>query len=131
VPIEITVLQVPHPYLEMIASGALTQQDLEDAVALAQDVAAKNGVWDVLNDSTAVTALPGTGALYWLGELVANLHDAPRLRVALVQSGFDRTPRMGDFWETTARNRMLDVRAFTDRPSAESWLAAGPGQASS
>ncbi|MCU0639600.1 MAG: hypothetical protein MUF59_07005 [Candidatus Krumholzibacteria bacterium] len=112
-------------YIELFYYGEFTISELDNSKIDANEILSRNGWRRVLVDVTTAHAYPATVDYF---DFASGLtEDAPgNIRLALIVR--EERKEIGRFFENVAVNRGLDVRCFTGREDAMSWLldAGGP-----
>lgn len=102
--------------VEVRSYGIVSREDIAASIAAVQDIAAAEGISNVLVDATEQESMPSIVDIY---ELFSN-HPGG-LRVAVVGT---KQPTAGDiqFAETVAVNRGIRIKVFPSRADTEKWL---------
>lgn len=109
-------------YLVVTFAGTLTPDELGAAVRATLAEMTRRGCFTLLADCTALAGGHSIVDLYYLVDVVVATGFAHKIKEAVVTSDLTDPPENVRFWETTARNRGIEVRAFTERAAAIAWL---------
>ena len=110
--------------LEIIYTGAVTEEDLADDRDIGERVCRKNGLQKVLVDCSEVHQAPPTVPLFDHGSLIARSPVLRRIRQAIVVP--EAIAKDAYFLETISHNRGVSMRFFTTRAEALKWLKESP-----
>jgi hypothetical protein len=109
--------------VETTYTGRVTPQDLEKAAIATLSLARENETNRYLGDCTG---LESGHSLVDLFDLVSSLNAGPvdrRSKEAILLPTSPDVAAEVQFYETTSRNRGLNVRVFRDRHDAIAWLS--------
>jgi alpha-D-ribose 1-methylphosphonate 5-phosphate C-P lyase len=113
--------EIKNNYLYAAASGKRSPRNNINLASSCLDACKKNNLNRVLLDLTGVTGKTNTFADYELAKLLESWGLGKIIiQAALVQNA-DILPA-GRFFETTSRNRNINVSVFTDKKNAEEWI---------
>lgn len=112
-------------------SGVLSPTELQEAVAATIASAREHGTLRLLGDCTWLEGGHSIVDLYGLGRMVESLPVPPGVHEAVVLPQLSAAAHDVQFWETTCRNRGLDVRVFQTLEGARAWLSQLKGSAKS
>lgn len=118
---------VNHPALEVVEVafvGAMTTEEVTAAAQASLSALAQAGTRLLLADCTQLDGGQSLADLYFLARDVQHLPGATSMCEAIVLPSLPGARSAVSFWETTALNSGLNVRAFTSRADALAWLAA-------
>jgi len=125
-----TQILVPEdlPSIEIRYTGVLSAEEVAESVREAVETARRTGRRRFLTDCTGLQGGHSLADLYQLAKEVQPAVATSGFREALLvpETGDDRNRERVLFWETTCRNRGLEVRTFTDRGLALEWLGTAP-----
>jgi hypothetical protein len=110
------------PIVETLYAGHLTSEELHAAVTASLQEAKTHRVTRLLSDCTTLEGGHNFADLFDLAENLQNDDFAFSLREAVLLPPTGPGVEMVKFYETTCRNRGLEVRIFTDRTQAIAWL---------
>lgn len=105
-----------------VYSGLITLPELRAAAAATIALARQNGTDRLLGDCVGLEGGHSIVDLYGLGQLIESIPGATGIHEALVLPQLAAAARDVQFWETTCRNRGIDVRVFRTMEEARSWL---------
>jgi hypothetical protein len=106
--------------LEVVySSGDVTREDLAEQRALVADAISKRALRKVLIDASALKSMPSVVTILDHNSAVSADSTLRKVKFAVVCGSFGIDER---FLETTGFNRGVQVRCFTSRDSALSWL---------
>lgn len=105
-----------------VYAGVITPAELHQAAAVTLSAAKDHRTRRLLGDCRALEGGHTIVDLYGLGELLATMPSAVGIREALVMPQLSAAARDVQFWETTCRNRGIDVRVFKSMTEAREWL---------
>lgn len=110
-----------HDVLEMTFDGCLDARELEASVKEALAVSRRSGTRRLLADCAGLESGPSVVDLYYLAALAAT--EGPEgWKDAIVRPRNPDAARDVAFWESTALNRGIDAKVFTEREAAMQWL---------
>lgn len=114
-----------------VYSGVIAPPDLQQAAAATLNLAREHGTRRLLGDCTTLEGGHSIVDLYGLGQLLESMPSAAGAHEALVMPQLSAAARDVQFWETTCRNRGIDVRVFKTMAEARDWLnqLAAPAKA--
>ncbi|NTW48334.1 MAG: hypothetical protein HGB19_01100 [Chlorobiales bacterium] len=109
--------------IETVYSGTLTINDLHENLKKTMDLSHKHRVTRFLADCTGMS--PGGSVLniYEFAKQLENIPEVYRLKEAIILPVLPDSAKDLTFFETTARNRGLNVRIFGNREDAITWLS--------
>jgi hypothetical protein len=112
--------------IETVYTGILSPAEFNQAVTATADAAAEHLSTRFLSDCTGLESGDQSATLdIWaLAEFLSSLPPGTFEREALLVPPGTRAGHDIRFYETTCRNRGLDVRIFSSRADALAWLAA-------
>ena len=124
-PFSATYLEECH-VVETVYAGALSPEEFNAAVAATADTAAEHLCTRFLSDCRELQAGDQSPTLdIWaLAEFLAKLPAGTFEREALLLPAAVTAVEDTRFYETTCRNRGLDVRVFSARDEALAWLVS-------
>ena len=109
-------------YINITASGTQTMENNIKLAADSVEACKKYKLSRVLIDIQGLSGQPGTLADYELAKLLTAWETAKTVtRAALVEKESDLPA--GRFFETTARNRGINLAVFSDPEKAEKWIS--------
>lgn len=111
-----------HALVEVVYAGVLGKAELEASVPLIQAAGLAHGTKRLLADCRTLEGGHSFGDLFFLAEAVSAAGIA--LREAVLLPTLASLGEHVAFWETTARNRGIEVSLFEDREAALRWLHA-------
>lgn len=121
--IEVIAPAEGHPFGEVRYSGLVTDEQVGESVAQLVGIASETGVWRVLTDCREMVWTPTLSDVSAAVDTIAQVV-APEYREALVLP-IDVSARVSaTHYVTVAANRRLDVRAFSTRDEAITWLTS-------
>ena len=114
--------------LEVQFSGSPDIEELKEAVLFSLNLCKINQLTRVLADCTGLVAANDDSILknYELGTFYESLRIELIMKEAIILPASERAASMMYFFETTARNRGFNVRAFLTRGEALVWLLEIP-----
>ena len=113
---------VEHDVIEVVYAGLLSASEFAESFPSIQAEGAAHGTRRLLADCRGVEGGHSFGDLFFLAEAVSAAGIA--LREAVLLPTLASLGEHVAFWETTARNRGLEVSLFEDREAALRWLHA-------
>lgn len=108
-------------------SGTVTRDELTAAAQSALDLSLEHGTNRVLTDCTTMQGGHSIADLYFHSDWLISVK-AYRMREAVLMPAAVAFNALVDFWQTTCRNRGLNVRVFDEPESARQWLGERPPQ---
>jgi hypothetical protein len=114
-----------HPDLGMVETvydGMLSGQDIAQAAQATMVQAQAAGSLLVLANCAGLQGGHTLADLYFLARDVQQMPTAQRFHEAVLLPTAPAARATAQFWETTAANCGLQVRAFTERGAALAWL---------
>lgn len=113
-----------------VYSGVITPAELQQAAARTVQLAGERKTLRLLGDCIALEGGHSIVDLYGLSRMLESLA-LDGMREALVMPRLSAAAQDVHFWETTCRNRGIDVRVFRTLEEARAWLgpAAPPAEA--
>lgn len=118
-PYRIRLLENP-TYMEATYYGSITPAELVDAAKELLGQMTRHGTNTLLADCSEVTDGHSAFDLYALADWLSAF--APQIKEAVILPLFPLSSENARFWETTCRNRGLQVCIFNDRQEALTWL---------
>jgi len=109
--------------IETVYTGALAPGELDQAITATGTLAAENLCNRFLVDCRDMAPGGSTLDIWALAEFLASLPLGIIEREAILLPATERGAEDMTFFETAARNRGLNVRAFEARQDAIAWLA--------
>lgn len=106
-----------------VYAGVIAPADLQKAAAATINLAREQGTLRLLGDCTTLEGGHSIVDLYGLGQMLEALPVPAGVHEALVMPQLSAVARDVHFWETTCRNRGIDVRVFKTMDEAQAWLA--------
>lgn len=111
--------------VELRYAGSVTPGDLEASANASLDLCRTHSTNRIFTDCTAMTGGHSVIDLYGLAKKVQEATSGQFREAVLPPAGRDPQDRVG-FWETTSRNRGLDVRMVGSRDEGIAWLVSVP-----
>ena len=110
------------PVIETWYSGVLSPAELNAAASETLDQARAHSRGLLLADCTTLAGGHSVFDLFDLAEAVRASDMGFVVREAVILPKLPAQAEVAEFWETTSRNKGLQVRLFADRKSAIGWL---------
>lgn len=104
------------------SSGDVTREDLAEQRTLVADAISKHAIRKILIDASALERLPSVTTILDHNSAVSADSFLRRAKFAVVCASLGKDER---FLETTGFNRGVQIRCFTSRDRALSWLERG------
>lgn len=105
-----------------VYAGVIAPADLQKAAATTLNLAREHNTRRLLGDCSTLEGGHSIVDLYGLGQLLESMPSAAGIHEALVMPQLSAAARDVHFWETTCRNRGIDVRVFRTMEEAREWL---------
>jgi hypothetical protein len=102
--------------------GEMPPDELYEAVQTTIQLSQDHGTTRFLADCSALQGGHSIVDLYDLASLVDNIRGTMHLEEAIVLPQLDAAASEVRFWETTGRNRGLNIRIFHTMEEARDWL---------
>lgn len=115
--------EIEQDYIRLTVSGEQTLENNKELVFRVIETCAENNIWKALVDIRDILGQPGIFSDYELANIAAKEALGLIQRVALIyrQENHEYT----SFFETTTRNRGINLLAFLDEDEALKWLLEG------
>lgn len=108
-------------------SGIVSRDELMAAAQSALDLSLEHGTNRILTDCTTMQGGHSIADLYFHSDWLISVK-AYRMREAVLMPAAAAFNELVDFWQTTCRNRGLNVRVFDKPEPARQWLDERPPQ---
>lgn len=108
--------------IETVYSGTLTLNELNQHVREIMELAQKHQVTRFLADCTGIMQGGSSLDIYDLAKMIEDVPEVHRMKEAILLPVQPDSAGDMKFFETTAKNRGLNVQVFANRENAIQWL---------
>jgi len=110
------------PIIEIVFADTVTSEELGHAFHATTELATQHEISLFLADCTTLSGGHSVFDLYGLADALSSFQFRQAFAEAVLIPAQGFAAADVRFWETTCRNRGLNVRAFAEREAAISWL---------
>lgn len=111
-------------HMEIVYSGVITPQELEEALRAILKLGRENGTTRILADCTGMTGGHSVFDLYYLIALYEKENVPHHMKEAILLPALPEKLEEVKFYETASLNKGYNVRLFENADDARSWLCA-------